>query len=263
MAFVNFTLEDVNYLVDLNRDYIDLSSEYRYEIFNQKSYPLCTVSTWITYIEYMRQINGLEYKRFSRIYQYYLSRVDANIEKLITGVNFSSSINALLKYGAVEETDYDDNFININSEPSSEIINIGKYRVESSSVSIRTLEINIDVFKVVLSVFKTPIAICGFFDKTKMRLNVKSIFTKDDLDMMYHSVCIVGYNDMDRTFKFQNSFGEHWHDHGFGYISYDFIRNIKNAICLSKSIIKDQSVMSEDDINNEYINLMLELINLI
>jgi C1A family cysteine protease len=38
-----------------------------------------------------------------------------------------------------------------------------------------------------------------------------------------HAICIVGYNDAKHQFKFENSWGPRWGDHGYGYLSYDYM----------------------------------------
>ena len=39
-----------------------------------------------------------------------------------------------------------------------------------------------------------------------------------------HAVLVVGYDDATQTFKFVNSWGENWADHGFGYLTYRFVQ---------------------------------------
>jgi GNAT superfamily N-acetyltransferase len=41
-----------------------------------------------------------------------------------------------------------------------------------------------------------------------------------------HVVCILGYDDRKKEFKFINSWGADWGDHGFGYIPYDLFESI-------------------------------------
>jgi C1A family cysteine protease len=40
-----------------------------------------------------------------------------------------------------------------------------------------------------------------------------------------HAICIVGYDDKKKTFKFLNSWGNGWGDKGYGYLPYDYIRD--------------------------------------
>ncbi|MBX9846073.1 MAG: C1 family peptidase [Xanthobacteraceae bacterium] len=41
-----------------------------------------------------------------------------------------------------------------------------------------------------------------------------------------HSICVVGYNEESKLFKFANSWGERWGDKGYGYISENDLRAI-------------------------------------
>jgi C1A family cysteine protease len=36
------------------------------------------------------------------------------------------------------------------------------------------------------------------------------------------AICIVGFDDAKRVFKFENSWGTGWGDHGYGYLPYDY-----------------------------------------
>lgn len=38
-----------------------------------------------------------------------------------------------------------------------------------------------------------------------------------------HAICIVGYSDIEKRFKFKNSWSVSWGDHGYGYLSYDYV----------------------------------------
>jgi len=38
-----------------------------------------------------------------------------------------------------------------------------------------------------------------------------------------HAICIVGYDDGSSRFKFKNSWGSGWGDHGYGYLGYDYM----------------------------------------
>jgi C1A family cysteine protease len=40
-----------------------------------------------------------------------------------------------------------------------------------------------------------------------------------------HAICIVGYDDITKEFKFKNSWTAGWGDHGYGYLPYDYILN--------------------------------------
>ena len=44
-----------------------------------------------------------------------------------------------------------------------------------------------------------------------------------------HAVCLIGYDDSRRAFKFINSWGPNWGLSGYGYISYDVFTNVTNT----------------------------------
>ncbi len=39
-----------------------------------------------------------------------------------------------------------------------------------------------------------------------------------------HAICIVGYDDAKKLFKFKNSWGDDWGDNGYGYLTYDYMK---------------------------------------
>lgn len=43
----------------------------------------------------------------------------------------------------------------------------------------------------------------------------------------WHAICLVGYDDSKKSFKFINSWGTNWGVGGFGYISYDLVQQFK------------------------------------
>lgn len=56
-----------------------------------------------------------------------------------------------------------------------------------------------------------------------------------------HAICIVGWNPVKNLFKFKNSWSPYWGDSGYGYLSYDYIRDF----CMDAWEIKDLSVTRE------------------
>lgn len=39
-----------------------------------------------------------------------------------------------------------------------------------------------------------------------------------------HAICVIGYDDSKKMFKFKNSWGSGWGDKGYGYLAYDYIK---------------------------------------
>lgn len=51
-----------------------------------------------------------------------------------------------------------------------------------------------------------------------------------DEDPGWHCICVVGYNDGPRVWKFQNSW-DNWGDKGFGYLPYEYFNNPMGIEC--------------------------------
>lgn len=62
-----------------------------------------------------------------------------------------------------------------------------------------------------------------------------------------HAICVVGYDDVKKMFKFKNSWGNFWGDNGYGYLAYDYMKQycvdawsdtdlIENPMALVKKI---------------------------
>ena len=62
-----------------------------------------------------------------------------------------------------------------------------------------------------------------------------------------HAICIVGYDDVKKMFKFKNSWSAKWGERGYGYLAYDYIKKycvdawsdtdlIENPMALVKKI---------------------------
>lgn len=62
-----------------------------------------------------------------------------------------------------------------------------------------------------------------------------------------HAICIAGYDDAKRLFKFKNSWSDDWGDNGYGYLTYDYMKQycldawsatdlIENPLALVKKI---------------------------
>lgn len=237
---INFTMDNVKHLFPLCSNKTDLSKKYDYQILKQNLYPMCIISSWMANVEYMRQIYGLPFKKFTKIYQYCTSKMEEENETSVMGISFRSSLETLLNNSKDEKIEYDfDKIFDSLGE-------IEKNKTFPNELSIKCLDINVNLFKIMLSEFQIPITICGFFDAVKMNSSTTSVFTSfDHNNVVYHSVCVVGYDNMTKIFKFQNSLGDEWHDSGFGYFSYDFIGRISAAFCLNNDSIKS------DDDNND------------
>lgn len=50
-------------------------------------------------------------------------------------------------------------------------------------------------------------------------------YNDDPSEFGGHAICVVGYDDRINRFKFKNSWGEDWGNHGYGTIPYDYLKD--------------------------------------
>ncbi len=234
---------------------VDLSKQYDYKIRNQSRFPICGACSVLSCIEYLRQVEGYSYESFSIIYHYYMSRtVNKHSESMIKfdnleGVRISSSFKSLILNGVCESTKTIITKEKLNEEPSEETIKYSKSRLLTDDYSIiHDLEININVFKYVLSLLGLPFVISFRTTKAKLQNRDPCIITMDECDIndAYHAVCVVGYDDEEQVIIFQNSYGTSWKYGGFGKLHYSCIVNIVHATTLNRTCVKAE-VCEETD----------------
>lgn len=242
---------DVEDIVMLCHDSFNLSKLYNYKIHSQGFTKLCSVSAWLTAIEYLRQINGLQFYSISRYYQYYFARVMSNKEKENTGVELVSVIDSINTYGSMYESEYDNE---IDVKPTDDHMIKAKQKI-LSQFQLIVMQINVNVFKVVLSIFKQPIVASVKFNSVELLNSNKNVFKDTSIFNCCHAVCIIGYDDNDNTFIFQNSYGTLWHDKGFGRLHYSYLDNINEAYALNKTCVKSEE--SNEEICDETVYQLL------
>lgn len=69
-----------------------------------------------------------------------------------------------------------------------------------------------------------------------------------------HAICVMGYSDLNKVFKFKNSWGDGWGDDGYGYIKYDYIARFCSDAWSSTDLIEDPKslVKKREELLNAY-----------
>lgn len=58
-----------------------------------------------------------------------------------------------------------------------------------------------------------------------------------------HAICIVGFNDAKRLFKFKNSWSDEWADNGYGYLPYEYISKYCSDAWSGTDLIEDPKAL--------------------
>ena len=245
MIFEDINILDIIDFIPLFKKEVDFSKDYKFKIRAQSIFPNCSIHAWITCIEYLRQIDGYEYENFSILYHYYMTRVLSNCEGKLKGVHIESSLESLFLNGAIISSN--SKLINddtINKRPSKNEINEACKRIINKNIIKKKLQINLNVFKYILSEIGVPFVVVLNTTKDKLHNSDASIFINDVDDILnsLHAICIIGYNDEEQVFIFQNSYGKKWHYNGFGKLHYSYLTNITKAISIERSCIKSDEI---------------------
>lgn len=204
---------------------INLSKMYRFRVVNQHNLQMCKVCSWILCIEYVRQLDGYDYKRFSIPYVYFYSTMYDEDPFCNKPVSSKAVITSLLNNGVCEEIYWKS--VDILEPSKSSIHNAETHKYYTI---FERLDPDISVLKFILGHCRRPV-VCDILINPQ---NFKSNY--DEVGTFRHSVLLVGYED--EHFIFQNSYGHEWGNEGFGKIHFKYISTISECYSIPSSCIK-------------------------
>jgi C1A family cysteine protease len=65
---------------------------------------------------------------------------------------------------------------------------------------------------------------------------------KDDPEVGGHAICVVGYDDKKKLFKFKNSWGKSWGKKGYGFLPYEYLAKHSMDNWSGKDLLADKNV---------------------
>lgn len=219
----------------------NVSDNLMYEIYDRNTFSMSVVFAWMAVIEYLRQLNGLPYVRFHKIYNYYISPRRDMEETRTLGVSFRSTYDQLLGKNKRHVK------INIPSNMQNNLL-------------MQHLASNVDVFRFILSIQRSPIMVVAKFPKSQFCTDKFSIFGQVNTpETIKYAVCVIAYDDRERTFMFQNSCGSDWHMGGFGIFTYEFMPQIVSAVTICQNLSKSDDCETKDE-DRRYMDFLQNVI---
>jgi C1A family cysteine protease len=64
----------------------------------------------------------------------------------------------------------------------------------------------------------------SWFTKNASKTGIIPMPKKNEQYQGGHAICIMGYDDTKKHFKFKNSWGNKWGGKGYGYLTYDYMK---------------------------------------
>jgi len=189
-------------------------------IADQGDLGTCGVSALTSFLEF---ISG---RRLSSLFVYYTTRVMINglTPENDFGIELIECIQALAKFGICREETWP--YISQNfmvPPPPQALLEAKNFCIDSSNFKpLRSM----DEMKQML---RTEVPFVMDVDLTAESYGNNALKTgfldppPSRIDMCPHSVLVVGFNDEDRVFYVQNSWGDKWGLNGFGLLPYEYI----------------------------------------
>ena len=207
-------------------DKINLHDLIRLPILDQEDLGSCTANVSSNAILfYLKQHKKSEYQP-SRLYIYYFSRLLENNINEDSGCNIRDVLKAISKYGACDELLYPYNTKKFKKEPPKNCIIDAKNKIQS----IQYLSVNQNLNSIKNCLYRGYPIVLGvemydsFINKETIDsgdITMPDIETENNLGV--HCILLTGYDDNNKIFIFQNSWGDNCGKNGFFNIPYDYI----------------------------------------
>jgi len=182
----------------------------------------CGVAALTTFLEF---ITGTP---LSVLFIYYVSRVFVigSMPHDDSGVDCKDVLEALAKYGLCKEETWPYNTAKfLEAPPEAAFEEASRFRPNSSKFQpLFSLEEMKATLKKEMPFFvDIDFAPAAYGRESAETGKIAKAPTK--IEYCDHTVLVVGYNDETEELIFQNSWGTHWGDKGFGYLPYQYINN--------------------------------------
>jgi len=157
-----------------------------------------------------------------RFIYYYARKASGMDTHSDTGATLSEAVKMLATKGAVTEEAWPYKGGEFAADPPDSVKHAKHYKIKKSF----RLK-NVEGIKSALEEYGPVVAGIAVYDSFMSPEVAKTGMAKLPLPseqvMGGHSVCLVGYDDAKQTFKFINSWGPSWGDHGYGFLPFKYL----------------------------------------
>jgi C1A family cysteine protease len=156
-------------------------------------------------------------------YLYYFARKESNTANIDSGALIKDAIKVITTRGAVSEDAWPYKPGEFDRRPPKDVEKAEHYRI-AQSFQMKTVD------EVISALLQYGPVVCGVSVYDSIH-NPKVTHTgilpdpasKEAL-IAGMPLCLVGYNNDTKVFKFKQSWGTEWGEHGYGYISYAYLK---------------------------------------
>lgn len=186
----------------------------------------CTANSSTTAFEFLYKKAGKAIQQLSRLYVYYFSRVlDGTNPNDDAGSYLRTVMKCMASYGACLESIWPYDITKYNVQPGDPQVQDGEKRQilrYYRTPTLAQIKLCLSQGYPLVGGFSVPESMMS--DQTA-RSGVVRYPAPNEKIVGGHAICFCGYNEQTRLLKFQNSWGNGWGDHGYGYLPYDYVTN--------------------------------------
>jgi len=175
-----------------------------------------------TAMEYQIAKSMHQDRQISARYIYYAAREAIGTTGVDSGASIPDAIRVLSKDGAVEESVWPYVAGQFAAKPPAAVETAPRFRITGA----RALK-GLQAIKNALA--KSGPVVAGIavyesaFNAATSKSGVIPLPGEKEQTVGGHAIVIVGYDDAQKRFKFVNSWGTGWGEHGFGYLPYEYV----------------------------------------
>lgn len=204
-------------------DKLDLSQVWNVPVVDQGQLGSCTGNGIASALGYLQLKEGEQFVQPSRLFIYYNERVLEGTVGEDAGAEIRDGIKSVVDSGYCPETDWPYNISQFTVKPwDVAYVDAAKDLVKTyQRVMVRSYSIQEAI------AIGFPV-IVGFTVYDSFMTSTDGVIPMPSAGETIaggHCVLVVGYDQVTRLFKFQNSWGTGWGDKGFGYIPFDYLGN--------------------------------------
>ncbi len=204
------------------------------EVFSQGSLSSCVGNASSAAIGLLETKAGIPYSPASRLFIYYNARRYASSSIRDTGASIRYAMKSLLKFGVPDERWWPYSAWKVNSQPGWDPQRYawsrrgGSYYRINDIGSERVLKVKTALLGGYPVVFGTEL---GESFRVKKGSLIIDKPTSSEVIIGRHALLIIGYiqNTDGLCFEVQNSWGTKWRDHGFVWLTEDYIRWMESS----------------------------------
>jgi C1A family cysteine protease len=156
---------------------------------------------------------------------YNLARASEHTLSTDSGAIINDGLNVVKTQGDVADAVWPYKAGDYAAQPPPAFANATKYKIQQATKVANTSD-SIKAALASVGPIVTGITIYTSFESSDVaKTGIVPLPKTGESLLGGHAICIVGFDDTKKSFKFINSWGAAWGDHGYGYIPYDFIPN--------------------------------------